>query len=431
MDLSEGKISTKLIRFSIPIIISLVGAVAYQIADNIIVSNCCGQNALATISSISGVVALGYILLNGFSQAFTIIASKNIEDKQKVYDHAFILSFAGGALLALLFLVFGNLMIKIMQVPSDISKEALACLIVYGISFFPSMMMELYTSLFNGFNDSKTPMYINMGANVLNIILDYVFLGIFDLPVIYAPIASLIAITINYLLNYLFFKRNYRLSFHLNIESAYLWNIFKLSGSMMFQQSIMNICGMMMSIKINTMGIETITINTATENILNLYILAFVGFTDAYSIFIGTNLGKEKYTRIKEGLHEALKIGITLMLVMGIIAYFSYFTLLKLYISDLSAFQLKFASFYRYAMLLSFIAYFFKYLLDGYPKAYEEMKYYLTSSFLNLGVRMIVLYALVPFIGINALGICLLASIYISMLYNIYIYFTKYYKRLL
>ncbi len=427
MDLTQGNITKQLIRFSLPIILSTVASVAISISDNIIVATCLGQNALATISSISSIVALAYILINGFASAITIVASKAFTDESKntIYNQSRFLGIISSIVLFVVFVFGSSIFTKMLSVPESIIVDATACLRVYGVSFVFAMLNNIYTSLFQGFNDSKTPTIINLTTNGLNIVLDLFFMGVLDLPVISATYASMLALMIGTIIFTVVYHHNYA-THNKKVILSEIKSLVVLSFSMMLQQGVMSICSMLISIQINRLGIYAININTACENLHNLLILTFIGLTNAFSIFLGTNLAANKKDRMLEGTKSLVKIGIVCYIFIAIIGYCIYPYLLKLYIQDYNPYIGDFTNAYRFASIISLFAFFLKYMVDAFFKVYENMKQFVLSSCINIMSRVLIVTLLISSIELYALPIALVSSILISMAFNLILFFKQY-----
>ena len=431
MDLTKGNISKNLILFSIPIVLTLMSSIALSLSDQIIVARCLGQNALATISSINGIVGLAYILLHGFSSSLTIIASKAFKnretlEKNKVFASGIFLSLLSSLVFMIIFIGLSDYWVKILHVPSVIINDASYCLKIYGFSFIFMMFIHMFSSLFQGFNDSRTPMIIQISMNILNILLDLLFLYVFHCSVEYAVYASLISSMIGSIFMYCIFQHHYHLDRHVSLQWDYLKHVLVLSLSMMLQESIMNICGMLICTKVNTLGITAINLNTACENIQNFYILIFIGLSNAFTVFIGTHYSIKSYQRILDGVKSMMQIGFILFIFVSILCILTYPSLLRLYIQDLDPFSKHYSTFYMIAMIISLLAYLIKYMIDGFMKTFENMKEFIMSSFINLFGRCLIFYMLVPYLGLYSLPIALIISIYLSMIYNLYYYLKKY-----
>ena len=288
------------------------------------------------------------------------------------------------------------------------------------------MFIHMFSSLFQGFNDSRTPMMIQISMNILNILLDLLFLYVFHCSVEYAVYASLISSIIGSIFMYFMFQHHYHLDRHVPLQWDYLKHVLVLSLSMMLQESIMNICGMLICTKVNTFGITAINLNTACENIQNFYILIFIGLSNAFTVFIGTHYSIKSYQRILDGVKSMMKIGFILFIFVAILCILTYPFLLRLYIQDLNTFSKHYSTFYMVAMILSLLAYLIKYMIDGFMKTFENMKEFIISSFINLFGRCLIFYILVPYLGLYSLPIALIISIYLSMMYNLYYYLKKY-----
>lgn len=65
MDLTEGSIFKKLVKFTIPIMIIQFLNQAYSIVDNVIVARFVNETALSVVSTVNSALLVGYCIMQG------------------------------------------------------------------------------------------------------------------------------------------------------------------------------------------------------------------------------------------------------------------------------------------------------------------------------------------------------------------------------
>ena len=82
MDLTEGSIFKKLVKFTIPIMIIQFLNQAYSIVDNVIVARFVNETALSVVSTVNSALLVGYCIMQGIAGAVTILVGNLYGAKQ-------------------------------------------------------------------------------------------------------------------------------------------------------------------------------------------------------------------------------------------------------------------------------------------------------------------------------------------------------------
>lgn len=100
MDLTKGKVSTALLKFTMPIILMQILNQAYMVADSVIVARFVNETALSIWLSANNILLIGYAILSGFSGAGHIVVGRFYGEQQydKIKPTVFTLGMAGMAL---------------------------------------------------------------------------------------------------------------------------------------------------------------------------------------------------------------------------------------------------------------------------------------------------------------------------------------------
>ena len=193
--MTKGSISKQLILFSIPIIISNLFQQLYNTVDTAIVGRFVGANALAAVGTCNLVVVFMIYFFIGLSNGSSIVLSQCFgeNDEEKVFKtvHTTMgLSFISGIVLMIVGLLSAETILKMINTPDDVIGYAVTYIRVYFLSMIPMMIYNMGTGILRAMGDSKTPLYYLGAAGILNIILDLVFIIVFNMGVMGAALAT-------------------------------------------------------------------------------------------------------------------------------------------------------------------------------------------------------------------------------------------------
>lgn len=211
-DLTSTPIRNTIIKLALPIIGSSLLLVAYGIIDMLWIGRM-GSEAVAAVGTAAFFINLG-IGLNAIIVVGTGIrvahrlGEKNIEEAENIIDTGFFINAIIFLIYLVLTLIFKNYIISFFRFNNlNIEKMVSEYLIVtaFGIIFKFSNFM--FVSIFNSFGDSKTPFKINCVGVLLNVVLDPLFIFTFEMGVIGAGVATVLAEGINTFIFYKYSKK--------------------------------------------------------------------------------------------------------------------------------------------------------------------------------------------------------------------------------
>ena len=185
-NLTEGSVFKNIIYFSLPYLLSYFLQTLYGMADLFIIGQFEGVASTTAVSIGSQVMHMLTVMIVGLAMGATINIGQAIgaRDKKRAAtdtgNTATLFMVLSVVLTVVLFLSV-NAIVSIMSTP----EEALAGTALYlkicflGIPFITAY--NIISSIFRGMGDSKSPMYFIAIACVVNIALDYVFMGVLHL----------------------------------------------------------------------------------------------------------------------------------------------------------------------------------------------------------------------------------------------------------
>ncbi|HHY10736.1 MAG TPA: MATE family efflux transporter, partial [Firmicutes bacterium] len=222
---------------------------------------------------------------------------------------------------------------------AEIEGNAISYLVIVSLGMVFYTVNPVFTAIFNGSGDSKTPFRINVIGLFLNIILDpLLILGVGPFPrleVAGAAIATVIAqLTVT-----LIFVREARrrpdlfadLQLFKRPAWAHLKKITQMGLPVAVQSAIFTTIAMIVARIIAEWGPAPIAVQKVGSQIESISWMTAGGFQAAMSAFVGQNFGAKKWDRVYKGYFVGLGIvaiiGIfaTLLLTLGAGPVFSIF----------------------------------------------------------------------------------------------------------
>ena len=414
LDLTEGPITSKLLKFAFPLMIGNLLQQLYNIADTLIVGRFLGPNALAAVgSAYTLMVFLTSILLGlcmGSSAFFSIQYGKRDLERLK---NGFFLSFLliGSVALILNILVFTGIdrIIALLKIPAEITgmmKEYLLCIFI-GIS--ATFLYNYFSNLIRSVGNSLTPLIFLAVSALLNIALDLLFVITFGWGVwgaAAATVSSQYVSGIGIMLYYWFGFPELRVQrCHLRWNSSILKEITGLSFLTCVQQSVMNLGILMVQGLVNSFGTVVMAAFAAGVKIDSFAYMPVQDFGNAFSTFIAQNYGAGKKERIQKGIRSAILCSVSFSLAVSLFVFLFARPLMGIFIkasdTNILAVGVQYlrieGSFYFGIGIL--------FLLYGFYRAISKPGMSVALTVISLGTRVLLAYLISPVPAIGVTGI--------------------------
>ena len=343
-DLTTGTIWKKLIVFFLPIAAGTCIQQLYNAVDGLIVGKFVGTTALAAVGGSSAQIIN---LLIGFFVALTSGASVVIaqiygagkaEDVQRASGNAIAVCAFMGIILMLFGLVATPWMLKVLKTPADTLDASALYLRIYfaGVPFILILNME--SNMLRAVGDSYNPFIFMVTGCIANIILDFVFVLVFDWGVAGVAVATVIAQIVNMALltwKLLTVNEKYRLSFSaLRLNGTYLSNMMKIGVPSGLQSSMYAISNMVVQVGINTLGTVVVASWAMTSKTDGIYWAVSNALGAAITTFIGQNIGAGKFDRVKQCVKQSLIMSFIMTVVISSALMLAAKPLLRLLTND-------------------------------------------------------------------------------------------------
>lgn len=343
LDLTEGTIWKTLIIFTLPILAGNFFQHLYAAADAVIVGKFTGKEGLAAIDSVSSLLKLPISLFSGLSAGATIIISQLFGAKKSNELFAAIhtsigLTLIAGVGLSIIGVLISPLLLFMMGVPDDIFQMTLSYVRVYFAGMGVSLFYNIGSGILRAMGNSKTPFYALIVASLLNVVLDLIFIAVFNWGIGGAAAATVISqlISAAIILFALTDKDSY-CPLHLSkikIERLSAITIARLGLPIGIQSAFFPIANMIIQATVNGTGTANIAAWALCGKLDLLIWILLEAMTTSVATFVAQNYGAKKYERITAVVRAGLIMSAAMVGSICVILYFWNVPLGKLFINS-------------------------------------------------------------------------------------------------
>ena len=324
-NMTQGRPGKLIFAFAMPLMVGNVFQQLYTVVDTMVVGKYLGVGALAALGAADWMNWMMLGIVQGFTQGCAILMARefgagNYPRLRDVIGNAGVLS----VLFSLLLMGLGQLaarpVLVLLQTPGDILGDALLYLRVMYLGVPVMMAYNLLACVLRSLGDGKTPLQAMAVASVTNIVLDLLFVMVFQWGIAGAAAATLIAQVVSglfclYHIGKLELLRLSKTNLRLQRETAP--HLLGLGFPMAFQNCIIAVGGMIVQFVVNGSGVIFIAGFTATNKLYGVLEIAATSYGYAMITYVSQNLGAGRYRRIWQGTRAALAIAAATSLVIA------------------------------------------------------------------------------------------------------------------
>lgn len=324
--LENEKISTLLISLAIPSILAQLTTLIYNLVDRIYIGRLPNSSlAIAGIGLCTSIITIITAVTNLFGRGGAPLASirlgeKNTEEAQKILGNCFKSLMITSIIIIVILNIFGTQILMLFGASENTLDYALQYLRIYSWGTIFAQLSVGLNYFINAQGFAKYGMFTLLLGGILNIILDPVFIFLFDMGVAGAAVATVISQFVSCLWVFGFFfgkKTMLRLTKKsLEYDLNVMKRVFGLGLSPFFMSSTEGILQVSFNRQLLFYGgdiaVSAMTIMMSMSQILSL---PMEGIAQATQPIISYNYGAGKYDRVKKTISLALKAALTYSIV--------------------------------------------------------------------------------------------------------------------
>lgn len=326
-DLTQGNVLRQMIRYCVPLVVSSLLQSAYSIVDIMLAGWFVGDSGVSAINNVSATmnmitkIAIG-LTIGGNILIGQYFGKKEHESCKQASGTLFSLCIIIGVIAAAAFLVFARPFLVMMKAPAF--EEALAYFSICAVGIFFIFGYNAMSAILRGVGNSRIPLYCVTATVILNILLDALLMGVFDMGVRGAAIATVAAQMISFV-TALVFSLRHRDALGLR------WKYLRPTADMIkgtlrvglptaLQYTIASFSWLTVMYLINKHGIEVSSGNGVSNVIRDFCLLFISAMTGAAGTMCAQCLGAQMHDRAVEIMKTCLKITLAMSFVIVTLA---------------------------------------------------------------------------------------------------------------
>ena len=235
------------------------------------------------------------------------------QDSEAVHDavHTTLAAtFLGGLFLTVVGVLLSPTVVRLIGVPENIMSDSIDYLRIYFGGIIAMMTYNMGAGILRAVGDSKTPLYFLIISSIINIILDMLFVIIFDMGVAGVAWATLIAQAVSATLIIITLCRvntSYRVTLsHICIKLSYLKEIIRIGLPSGLQNAIISMSNIVVQSYINSFGSAAIAGYSTYGKVDAFALMPVMSLSMAITTFTSQNIGAREFDRVRKGVKTGL-----------------------------------------------------------------------------------------------------------------------------
>ena len=409
--MTQGSIVRHLLAYALPLILGNFFQLTYNAVDSIIIGKFAGEGALAAVSASNPVMTIVILGVSGISIGASVLMSRffGAGDEASLRREVATTILFGGALSLAVFALGMPLalpILRLMSVPQEILPMAGTYLRIIFVGFLFTFQYNILAAALRSVGDSRTPVIFLALSSVLNGTLDAVFIAVLHWGVAGAGLATVIAEAVSALLCLAYMRRHVpllrlRLS-ELRIDRGLLAETVRSGSITALQQACQPVGKLLIQRAINAQGVGMIAAFNAVSRVDDFACIPEQSISSGMMTCVAQNRGAGQTQRVRETLRRGMALELCYGVLICIVTLLGKTPVMRLFAAQDSEQMVVMGVDY-----LTWMAFF--YLLpgltngiQGYFRGMGEMKTTLIATAIQISVRTLVVYLLVPRAGLTA-----------------------------
>ncbi len=340
--MTEGNAFKIILAFAFPMLIGNVFQQLYNMVDSIVVGNYVGKIALAAVGTGFPIIFLMSALFIGIGIGATILISQfigagDIDNVRKTSQTIYTAMILSAIPISIIGIVFCEPILLLINTPPNVLPMAKQYMVVIFAGMIGSFGFNINAGILQGFGDSKSSLLFLAIATVINIVLDLLFVIVFNWGVQGVAIATIIAQACSWVFGMIYMKRKYEiLNFQITkfyFDKEIFKKILKLGLPTGIQQALFSVGIMSMQSIVNGYGSDFMAGFNAANKIDTFAFMPIQSFANAVTTFTGQNIGAGRLDRVHKGTVAAITMSLIISALALVVIPLGPF-ILKMFSSD-------------------------------------------------------------------------------------------------
>ena len=330
-NLTSGSVLKNIVYFSLPYLLSYFLQTLYGMADLFIIGQFEGVASTTAVSIGSQVMHMITVMIVGLAMGSTVtiaqaIGARDKKSASRTIGNTVILFMAVAVGLMVILLLLVHPIVSVMSTPSEAVAGTVAYLTVCFIGIPCITAYNIISSIFRGLGDSKSPMYFIAIACVVNIGLDYLFMGYFRL----GPVGAALGTTLSQLVSVIIaliviMKKETGISLSrkdFRPDHRFMKKILNIGIPVALQDGFIQVAFIVITVIANRRGLDTAAAVGIVEKIISFLFLVPSSMLSTVSALCAQNIGARKHERASRTLHYGILIAAGFGVIVAVVIQF-------------------------------------------------------------------------------------------------------------
>lgn len=331
--LGTGDIKKLLFHQAVPASVGILFMTVNLLVDTILVGRWIGPLAIAALTVVTPISFLigsvGFAIGNGGTSVLSrALGAGDAEKARRVFAHQIMMTFILSSAMVALGLLLTAPMLDLFGAKGKILEPAKEFLYPILLASPLMALCSVGNSVMRAENMSRFAMLSLIIPSIGNIVLDFVFIKIFDLGIFGAALATALSFAMAFLFAcwFFFFKSKLRLRVpHFAPKKKILFEVSKLSATTFSRQGVISILSVLLNTTLFTFGGElAVTMYGIISKMLMFALFPVNGIVEGFMPLAGYNYGAKKFARVRESIWTAgASAGILAIVIYAVILIFA------------------------------------------------------------------------------------------------------------
>lgn len=328
VDMTVGVPWKQILLFTGPMLIGNIAQQLYNTVDSIVVGNCVGDNALAAVGSAAPIFNLLLVLFIGISTGASILVSQFFGARDREA-----LSYTIGNCITLTIIASVGVMIvgplvarpllHLLNTPESIIDWCTGYLVILFVGIAGMAFYNILCGVLRGLGDAVSALVYLLVASAINVVLDLLFVIVFDMGVAGVALATVIAQAVSAVLcirRLMKMKQLFDLTPScLRVNKRFTMGIVKLGIPTGITQAILSMSMILVQSLTNSFGEVMIAANVVVMRVDGFAMMPIFSFGSAMTTFAGQNVGACQYDRVTKGAKQGTLLSVGVATVITVI----------------------------------------------------------------------------------------------------------------
>ena len=326
-DLTEGSLGKKILIFSVPLMLSNLLQVLFNMADIAVIGQFAGSLSLGAVGSTATLVTMFTGFLIGLSGGINVLTAlyygaKDKDSLSKTIHSAALVSLIMGVLLLVLGVGLSEWMLTALKTKEELLDKAVLYLRIYYLGMPALAIYNFGNAVYSAVGNTKKPLYYLGFSGVLNIILNLFFVIVCHMDVAGVALASIISQYVSAVLILQALLRSKDIyALHpgkLRMDRELTRDILKLGMPSGLQNVIFQFANSFVQMGVNSFDATMVAGNSAATNADAMVYDVMAAFSTACGSCMGQNYGAGTKKRVRNSYLISLAYSFGIGLILGV-----------------------------------------------------------------------------------------------------------------